>query len=200
MSADSPPDAAGSGPGAPAWARRLPVQLTVARIALTPVVMALLLADDGLALRTTAAIVFAVSAITDWLDGRLARRWQVTSTLGGFLDTTADKLLVTGVLLALVADAHASPWVAAIIIGRELLILGLRAVVAVSGLVISPSWWGKAKTTVQFAALVLAILRPDVALGAVAAHTVALWLAAAITLVSAVDYLIKFRNEVPAAG
>jgi len=176
------------------------VQLTVARIALTPVVMALLLAEDAEALRGLAAGVFVASAVTDWLDGRLARRWQVTSTLGGFLDTTADKLLVTGVLVALVAEAHASPWVAVIIIGRELLILGLRAVVAVSGLLIAPSWWGKAKTTVQFVALVLAIVRPAVDLGPLALHTWALWAAAAITLISALDYLIKFRNQVPTAG
>ena len=87
---------------------------TALRILLVPVVMALVLADDG-ATGTTAAIaavVFFVAAATDYVDGYLARRWDVTTTLGSFLDTTADKLLVTGVLVALVAVERASPWIA----------------------------------------------------------------------------------------
>ena len=100
---------------------------TSLRILLTPVIMALLLADVDPVL--TAAL-FAFAAATDWVDGYLARRWDVTTKLGSFLDTTADKLLVTGVLIALVAVERASPWVSLIIIGRELMVLGLRGVIA----------------------------------------------------------------------
>ena len=84
----------------------------------------------------------------------------MTTTLGSFLDTTADKLLVTGVLIALVAVERVSPWIAAIIIGRELVILALRGMVAVDGEVMPPSIWGKLKTNVQFVAIPLAIMRP----------------------------------------
>src|SRR5213078_2064173 len=91
---------------------------------------------------TAAAAVFFVAAGTDWVDGRLARRWGVTTKLGSFLDTTADKLLVTGVLFALVSVDRASPWIAGLIICREIVIMGLRGVFAADGTVMKPSPWG----------------------------------------------------------
>jgi cardiolipin synthase len=94
---------------------------TSVRIVATPVVMGLVLSHSW----TAAAVVFLVAASTDWFDGRLARRWNVSSRLGSFLDTTADKLLITGALVALVAVTRASPWVSMVIIGRELSLLGL---------------------------------------------------------------------------
>ena len=117
---------------------------TSLRILLTPVIMGMLMAgaDRGL----TAAL-FAAAAATDWIDGYLARRWEVTTKFGSFLDTTADKLLVTGVLIALVAVERASPWVSVIIIGRELMVLGLRGVIAAEGTVMQPSLLGRLKTT-----------------------------------------------------
>ena len=75
-------------------------------------------------------MLFCVAAATDWLDGRLARRWGVTSKLGSFLDTTADKLLVSGVLIALLGEGRVAPWIVAIIVGRELVLMGLRGLVA----------------------------------------------------------------------
>src|SRR5205807_6528505 len=103
------------------------------------VVMALLL-DGSL---TAAAIVFVLVAATDWFDGRLARRWGVTTKLGAFLDTTADKLLVSTALIGLVSIHRASPWVALIIIGREFTILGLRVAVASGGQDFATSMFGK---------------------------------------------------------
>ena len=118
--------------------------ITYLRVALTPVVMALVLV--GYRVRyayVVAAVLFAIAAATDFFDGRLARRWKQTTTLGTFLDTTADKLLVSGVLVALVSVGRASPWIAFIIIGREVLIMGLRgAVSAADGTVVKPSIWG----------------------------------------------------------
>ena len=117
------------------------------RIVLVPVIMALIAIDDDIgSLAILAGVLFALAAVTDFFDGYLARRWNMTTTLGSFLDTTADKLLVTGVLIALVAVERVSPWIATIIIGRELVIMGLRGVVAADGLVMAPSWWGKVKT------------------------------------------------------
>jgi CDP-diacylglycerol---glycerol-3-phosphate 3-phosphatidyltransferase len=161
---------------------------TTARILLTPVIMGLLIADAS---EVVAAVLFAVAAATDWFDGYLARRWDVTTKLGSFLDTTADKLLVTGVLIALVAVERASPWIAVIIVGRELVILGLRGVIAAEGTVMQPSLLGKLKTSVQFLAILLAILRPGDPIGGAYLDEWAMLVAAAITVVSAVDYLAR---------
>ena len=163
---------------------------TCARILLAPVVMALVLA--GKDAEVPAAVLFAFAAATDWWDGRLARRWNVTTTLGSFLDTTADKLLVTGVLIALLGADRVSPWIAAIIVGRELVILGLRGVVAVDGAVMQPSIWGKLKTTIQFVAILLAILRPGGPIGGEYLDEWVMLVAAFITVMSAVDYLQRF--------
>jgi CDP-diacylglycerol---glycerol-3-phosphate 3-phosphatidyltransferase len=166
---------------------------TSLRIVLTPIVVGLVLLDgtDPKTAANLAAALFCVAAATDWVDGRLARRWGVTTTLGSFLDTTADKLLVTGGLLALVAVERASPWIALIIIGRELVIMGLRGLIASEGTVMKPSPLGKVKTTVQFLAIAVAIVRPwDL----VAGLYVDEWLmlgAAAVTIASAVEYLAR---------
>jgi CDP-diacylglycerol---glycerol-3-phosphate 3-phosphatidyltransferase len=167
-----------------------------ARIVLVPVIMALIVADrDELGtLAIVAGVLFAVAAATDFFDGYLARRWKVTTTLGSFLDTTADKLLVTGVLVALVAVERASPWIVTIIVGRELLIMGLRGVVAADGAVMTPSFWGKLKTNVQFFAILLAILRPDLTFAGAYADEWLMVAAALITIGSAVDYLRLFSS------
>jgi CDP-diacylglycerol---glycerol-3-phosphate 3-phosphatidyltransferase len=163
---------------------------TYARIVLAPIVMGLVLAGPDYEI--PAALLFAFAAATDWWDGRLARRWNLTTTLGSFLDTTADKLLVTGVLLALVGAERVSPWIAAIIVGRELVILGLRGVVAVDGAVMQPSIWGKLKTTIQFVAILLAILRPGEPIAGQYLDEWVMLVAAFITVMSAVDYLQRF--------
>jgi CDP-diacylglycerol---glycerol-3-phosphate 3-phosphatidyltransferase len=166
---------------------------TSLRIVLTPIVVGLVLLDgtDPKTAANVAAALFCVAAATDWVDGRLARRWGVTTTLGSFLDTTADKLLVTGGLVALVAVDRASPWIVLIIIGRELVIMGLRGLIASEGTVMKPSLLGKVKTTVQFFAIAVAIVRPW---GLVVGLYVDEWLmlvAAAVTIASAVEYLAR---------
>jgi CDP-diacylglycerol--glycerol-3-phosphate 3-phosphatidyltransferase len=164
----------------------------VARLAATPVIMALVLVgDDGWA-QATAAGVLAAAAVTDYFDGYLARRWGESTTLGTFLDTTADKLLVSGVLIALVAVDRASAWVAFVIVSRELVIMGVRAVVAAEGTVMVPSLWGKLKANVQFAALFLAVLDVDRAAGPLGVDEWALAVAAAVTALSGLDYLVRF--------
>jgi CDP-diacylglycerol---glycerol-3-phosphate 3-phosphatidyltransferase len=169
--------------------------LTYTRILAVPAVMGLiLLGPDRKSAYTAASVVFAVAAVTDFADGYLARRWAVTTKLGSFLDTTADKLLVTGVLIALVDVDRASPWIAAIIIGRELLILGLRGLVAAEGTVFPPSIWGKLKTNVQFVAIFLAILHLGHPVGPLRVDEWVMIVAAAITVVSAVEYLARFSS------
>jgi CDP-diacylglycerol--glycerol-3-phosphate 3-phosphatidyltransferase len=178
--------------GAPA---SLLLGITYARILLVPVVMSLiLLGPSRSGAYTVAAVLFALAATTDFVDGYLARRWALATTLGSFLDTTADKLLVSGALIALVDVDRASAWVAIIIIGRELLILGLRGVVAAEGTVFAPSIWGKIKTNVQFLAILLAILRYDHPVGPLLLDEWAMLVAATITVMSAVEYLARFSS------
>ncbi len=160
-----------------------------------PVVMGLVLSHSW----TAAAIVFLAAASTDWFDGRLARRFNVSSRFGSFLDTTADKLLITGGLLALVAVGRASPWLSIVIIGRELSLLGLRAAVAAQGQHLEPSMLGKWKATAQFAALTLAMLRPDVIVAGAYLDQWLLALAALVTVWSGIDYFVRFASALRAA-
>lgn len=173
----------------------IPNLLAVARLILTPVAMALILAGvDSQGTRAVAAVVFVIAALTDFADGYLARRWQLTSTLGAFLDTVADKILVAGALLALVEVGTVSTWVAFIIIAREIAIMGLRSVAALDQSTVPPSWWGKSKAALQFTAIAFAILRLNIDIGP---WRLDQWLMAAavvVTVVSAGDYFSRFRS------
>jgi CDP-diacylglycerol---glycerol-3-phosphate 3-phosphatidyltransferase len=176
-------------------ASALLVRLTSVRMALVPVVMGLILLEgDWRHAEAVAAATFAVAAVTDFADGYLARRWAVATRLGSFLDTTADKLLASGALIALVAIDRTSAWIAAVIVARELVILALRGVVAGEGGLLEPSVWGKLKTNVQFLAILLAILRPGDPLGPFYLDEWAMLVAAVITVMSAVEYLTRFGS------
>jgi cardiolipin synthase (CMP-forming) len=178
----------------PERATALLIAGTSIRIVAVPIVMALVISDSF----TAAAIVFLSSAATDWFDGRLARRWNVTTRLGSFLDTTADKLLVAGALVALLAVDRVSPWFAMIIIGREFTLLGLRAAVEAHGSHLEPSMLGKWKATVQFAALGLVMIRPDVIIAGAYLDQWGIAFAALITVWSGVQYLIDFSSALRA--
>jgi CDP-diacylglycerol--glycerol-3-phosphate 3-phosphatidyltransferase len=158
------------------------------RVVAAPAVMALVLSHSY----TASAIVFLVAAVTDWFDGRLARRWGVTTRLGAFLDTTADKLLVATTLIALVYVHRVSPWIAFIIVGREFTILGLRTAVESGGRRFDTSMLGKWKATVQFVAIALAILRPDVVIAGAYLDQWAMVIAALVTAWSGIDYIVQF--------
>jgi CDP-diacylglycerol--glycerol-3-phosphate 3-phosphatidyltransferase len=158
---------------------------TSVRIVASPVVLALLLAHAW----TAATVVFVLAAATDFLDGRLARRWQVTTTLGSFLDTTADKLLVSTALLGLLAVHRCSAWVAFVILARELTILGLRAAVAAGGSPMRTSLLGKWKATAQFVAIAVAIMRPEVIVGGAYLDQWLMIAVAGITAWSGIQYL-----------
>ena len=161
---------------------------TATRIVLTPVVMALVLSGDAAGLTTA---LFCVAVATDWIDGRLARRGGVTSKLGSFLDTTADKLLVSGVLIALLDVGRVSPWIVALILGREIVLMAVRGLVAAEGEVMAPSVLGKLKASIQFIAIALAILRPGDPIGGLFIDEWAMLAAAVVTVWSGVDYLVR---------
>jgi CDP-diacylglycerol---glycerol-3-phosphate 3-phosphatidyltransferase len=169
--------------------------VTYLRAALVPVIMTLVLVGDTtLYAYAIAGGLFALAAVTDFFDGFLARRWAQATTLGSFLDTTADKLLVAGALVALVAVDRASPWVAFIIIARELIILGLRGAVAADGSLIKPSIWGKLKANIQFLAIFLAIVRFPQRIGPLYLDEYAMIAAAAVTVASGAEYVNRFSG------
>ncbi len=171
--------------------------VTWARVALVPVILALILAGpDNQDAYAVAAGLFALAALTDFFDGLLARRWAQTTVFGNFLDTTADKLLVSGALVGLLVVDRVSPWIALVIIGREVLIIGLKGAVASTGGLVQPSVWGKAKANVQFLAIFLAIWRPGEPIGALFIDEYAMIAAAVITVLSGIEYVVRFRGAI----
>jgi len=140
-------------------ALNFPNALAVFRIAMVVPIMAFTRADEVDNHFVIAAALFLVASFTDFLDGYWARRTTGGTVLGAFLDTTADKIMVTGTLLALVSVDRVSIWPAAIIIFREFTVMALRGVVAQRGGLIAPSTWGKLKAFTQYAAIFFAFLR-----------------------------------------
>jgi CDP-diacylglycerol--glycerol-3-phosphate 3-phosphatidyltransferase len=160
---------------------------------MTPVIMALVLAEGTVGNNFTYAVVlFVVAAVTDFLDGYFARKWNLTTVLGTFLDSTADKMLVTGSLLALIAVDRASVWVALIIIIREFAVMALRGMVALEGRIVKPSIWGKLKANIQFLAIGLAMIRMAEPWGPLYLDEWIMWLAAVITIISGWQYVARF--------
>lgn len=172
----------------------VPNLLAYIRIGLTPVVMALVLLSDRLDHAFGwAAFVFTVAAFTDFADGYLARRWEITTTLGAFLDSVADKVLVTGSLLVLIEVGRVWSWAAFIIIVRELAVMGLRSVAAMEDhKKVPPSMWGKTKALVQFVAIGLAMLRLPDSWGPFYLDEWVMLLAVGVTIVSAWDYFSRY--------
>ena len=177
----------------------LPNAISILRIFTAPVLILLLLSPD----RKTgliAAIIFAIAALTDWLDGYLARRMGVITTFGKFLDPLADKLLIVTSLVMLVALGRAPAWMVALIIGREMAVTGLRAMASLDGVVIAASALGKYKTVLQIASVAGLIMHYefwDIDFQAVG--MVFLWLALIMTLLSGIDYFVRFFKRVTLA-
>lgn len=175
----------------------IPTALTWLRILLIPVFVGVYyLPDAWLApagKNWLAMSVFVVAALTDWLDGWLARKWGETSAFGAFLDPVADKLMVAAALIVLVALGRADAWLAIIIIGREIAISALREWMAQlgAGKSVAVAFVGKLKTVAQMTAIIALLLHeplipfvPTPLLG-----TVALWIAVILTLWSMFHYL-----------
>ena len=177
----------------------LSTRITLLRVAMVPLLLWLLLAEGRIEhAAVLATAVFLVASFTDFVDGYLARRWQQVTVLGNFLDTTADKLLVVGALLGLLALGRVNVWVAFVVIAREVAVLGLRAVAAAANVVISATIWGKLKFNVQVVGITLAILRPPVRLGSLWLDQWAMLAVALVSAASAVDYFARFGDLIRA--
>ncbi|MFW5980221.1 MAG: CDP-diacylglycerol--glycerol-3-phosphate 3-phosphatidyltransferase [Halanaerobiales bacterium] len=168
----------------------LPNKLTLLRIILVPVFMGFLFLrrDYPLYSEVLALITFVAAAITDGLDGYLARKNEIVTTFGKIVDPLADKLLISAALVSFVALREISAWAAIIIIGRELAITGLRVVAASEGVVISASIWGKLKTALQITAIIVVIIDPRIIEFPWNLANVLIWAAVAMTVFSGYIY------------
>ena len=169
----------------------LPNALTLLRIMLVPVVVVALLDETSYG-DAIAAGVFALAALTDTLDGYIARHRGAVTTFGKLMDPIADKLLVTAALVALVSLERLQAWIAMVIIAREFAVTGLRSVAAEQGVVIQASWLGKVKTILQVAAIICLIAFDPAPLSV----ELLVYAAVAATVISGVDYFFGFRKMV----
>ena len=166
-----------------------PNRITIARVALIPVIVVLLQFDVPVC-RAAALAAFIVASLTDWLDGYLARRFGIVTNLGKFLDPVADKLLVLSTMIALCGLGRFPAWVCIVVLFRELAVDGLRLVAVEQGRVIAAGKLGKIKTTLQMLTLVLVLLDTS-AFGSFPMVEVFTYAAVLMTLWSGVDYFVR---------
>ena len=168
----------------------LPNKLTILRVIMIPFFVAALLYDGGANqnMRYVAAALFIIASLTDMLDGKIARKYNLVTNFGKFMDPLADKLLVCSALICMIELRELPAWMVIIIISREFIISGFRLVASDNGVVIAASYWGKFKTTFQMIGVVLLIFNIP-ALSTLT--TINVWIALALTVISLVDYIVK---------
>ncbi len=168
----------------------LPNKLTTLRVIMIPFFVAALLYDGGANqnMRYVAAALFIIASLTDMLDGKIARKYNLVTNFGKFMDPLADKLLVCSALICMIELGELPAWMVIIIISREFIISGFRLVASDNGVVIAASYWGKFKTTFQMIGVVLLIFNIP-ALSTLT--TIIVWIALALTVISLVDYIVK---------
>lgn len=170
----------------------LPNKLTIIRVIMIPFFVLFLLSDLlGNASDWIALIVFIVASLTDLLDGYLARKHNLVTNFGKFMDPLADKLLVCAAMICLVELGRLPAWIVVIIISREFIISGFRLIASDNGVVIAASYWGKFKTTFQM--IMICLLIADIqAIRFITLLVTAI--ALILTIVSLVDYIVKNKN------
>ena len=168
----------------------LPNKLTTLRVIMIPFFVFFLLWQNGenYTFRMIALALFIIASLTDLLDGKIARKYNLVTNFGKFMDPLADKLLVCSALICLIELNALPAWMVIIIISREFIISGFRLIASDNGVVIAASYWGKFKTTFQMVSVVLLIL--DIPVLAFVT-TICVWIALLLTIVSLVDYIYK---------
>ena len=168
----------------------LPNKLTTLRVIMIPFFVFFLLWQNGenYTFRMIALALFIIASLTDLLDGKIARKYNLVTNFGKFMDPLADKLLVCSALICLIELNALPAWMVIIIISREFIMSGFRLIASDNGVVIAASYWGKFKTTFQMVSVVLLILDiPALAF----VTTICVWIALVLTIVSLVDYIYK---------
>ena len=166
-------------------------KLTMFRVILIPFFLLFMLVDITTVDKWIALAIFIVASLTDLLDGKIARKYNLVTNFGKFMDPLADKLLVCSALICLVELAKLPAWMVIVIIAREFIISGFRLIASDNGVVIAASYWGKFKTTFQM--VMICLLIADIAAIGIITNVIA-WIALILTVVSLIDYLVKNKD------
>ncbi|MBO4900570.1 MAG: CDP-diacylglycerol--glycerol-3-phosphate 3-phosphatidyltransferase [Lachnospiraceae bacterium] len=166
----------------------LPNKLTMLRVIMIPFFLIFLLLDITPYDKWIALAIFVIASLTDLADGKIARKYNLITNFGKFMDPLADKLLVCSAMIALIELGRIPAWIVIVIIAREFIISGFRLVASDNGVVIAASYWGKFKTTFQMIMVILMIMDiPQLQI----VTTIIMYIALVLTIVSLVDYLVK---------
>ncbi|MDD6193670.1 MAG: CDP-diacylglycerol--glycerol-3-phosphate 3-phosphatidyltransferase [Lachnospiraceae bacterium] len=172
----------------------LPNKLTIFRVMLIPFFVVFLLLDpDNQTFRYIADAIFIVASLTDMLDGKIARKYNLVTNFGKFMDPLADKLLVCSAMICLIATGQLAAWIVIIIIAREFIISGFRLVASNNGSVSAASYWGKFKTVFQMLMIIVLILNINHPVMVILGQ-ILIYIALALTVISLLDYVIKNRD------
>lgn len=178
----------------------LPNKLTILRVCMIPFFLLFMMTEfAGDYGRYIALVIFVVASLTDWLDGYLARRDNLVTNFGKFMDPLADKLLVSAAMICLIEKGNLPAWIVIVIISREFIISGFRLVASDNGVVIAASYWGKFKTVAQMVMVILLIADINFPVFDYL-EIIFVYLALILTIVSLLDYLIKNKGVLKEGG
>ena len=170
-----------------------PNKLTVARMILVPfLVLFMLTGWGGEANRYISLAIFVGASGTDWFDGKLARKYNLVTNFGKFMDPLADKLLVCSAMICFIELDKLPAWIVIIIIGREFIISGFRLIAAENGIVIAANYWGKFKTVSQMIMIILLLIDLGGAFDIL--EQIFIWLSVALTIISLITYIWQNKN------
>ena len=177
----------------------LPNKLTVLRVIMVPFFVFFMLTNvGGPANSCIALILFCVASLTDMLDGKIARKYNLVTNFGKFMDPLADKLLVCSAMICMIEMGKLPAWIVIVIIAREFIISGFRLVASDNGIVIAASYWGKFKTVFQMAMIIVLIADFGGVFDIIA--QVLIWIALALTIISLIDYVVKNKEVLTQGG
>ena len=180
----------------------LPNKLTVVRVLMIPFFVWFMLPSLGgemAASKWIALAIFCIASLTDLLDGKIARKYNLVTNFGKFMDPLADKLLVGAAMICLVEMGRLPAWIVIVIISREFIISGFRLIASDNGIVIAASYWGKFKTVFQMEMIIVLIAAFEGSVFAVV-EQILIWVSLILTIVSLVDYIRKNKEVLTQGG
>lgn len=180
----------------------LPNKLTVVRVLMIPFFVWFMLPSLGgemAASKWIALAIFCIASLTDLLDGKIARKYNLVTNFGKFMDPLADKLLVGAAMICLVEMGRLPAWIVIVIISREFIISGFRLIASDNGIVIAASYWGKFKTVFQMAMIIVLIAAFEGSVFAVV-EQILIWVSLILTIISLVDYIRKNKEVLTQGG
>lgn len=172
----------------------LPNKLTLFRVILIPFFVLFLLIDpSNSTYRLIADAIFIVASLTDMLDGKIARKYNLVTNFGKFMDPLADKLLVCSAMICLISTGQLYAWIVIIIVAREFIISGFRLIAVENGVVIAANMWGKCKTVSQMIMIIVLVANFDFAIWQIFGQ-ILIWLSLVLTVISLVVYIVQNKS------